>query len=596
MPKTKTPSRTLAALRRIPQPVFSLFLAFCTSVFFCLYCGFNHSNNYLLFFIILFALFQLFQRAIPAFNKRRLGYSAIFSSLLSVALLMGGKITYATTNFSGFHFIDLFYFVTFFIIITSACLVFFNFLDHHQLTQKTVTPKLFTNKYFWLIAAAVILLCWLPFFLAYFPGLISVDSAVQFNQALQGEYSNWHPVLHTFLLGIFIQIGDALGNLTLGIALAVFVQMLATALIFGWIVRWTYKTFNKRWPVYLIWVFFALCPIVAAFAITPWKDIIFSALCLLLFTQLWDIIRQHRIARFTLRTILPLLLNSIIITFFRNGAIFIIITVAIVLFVYFKNNRRLIAALFLPAIFLVAIVQGPVYHALGITGSPFLESMSIPAQQLAYTAKYGQLTEDEWAALHRIADVEKLVTTYEPMQADAAKNSFDYDLVEANKGEFLKLWFSALTHNFRQYVAAYLFHAYAYWYPGAPSWSVAYGNTHDQTWLAGDYEDIALLGPHAQKLIYFSTRQMSSSIWLGWTTSVGFLIWFLIFTIFVYLYQKRSRRLLPLVFLFVYLILLFGSSPVSWIFRYVYFVFLLAPILVITWFTPHQTQTLRKEN
>ena len=46
----------------------------------------------------------------------------------------------------------------------------------------------------------VILLCWLPVWLAYYPGLWNYDPW-QVDQVITGIYSKHHPLLHTLLLG-----------------------------------------------------------------------------------------------------------------------------------------------------------------------------------------------------------------------------------------------------------------------------------------------------------------------------------------------------------------------------------------------------------
>lgn len=51
---------------------------------------------------------------------------------------------------------------------------------------------------------AVILLCWLPYLLAYFPSVYGYDGPGQIGEFLTHNINSHHPVLHTYLLGVTI--------------------------------------------------------------------------------------------------------------------------------------------------------------------------------------------------------------------------------------------------------------------------------------------------------------------------------------------------------------------------------------------------------
>ena len=75
------------------------------------------------------------------------------------------------------------------------------------------------NKRSFIIAFLIIFLAWLPYFLNYYPGELSPDSMVQIYQSIFGtQLTNHHPVLHTLLIAIPLNIGQALGSYTVGVA------------------------------------------------------------------------------------------------------------------------------------------------------------------------------------------------------------------------------------------------------------------------------------------------------------------------------------------------------------------------------------------
>ncbi len=52
------------------------------------------------------------------------------------------------------------------------------------------------------------MLCWLPYFLYQYPGIMTPDSVNQFEQVLGLiPYSNHHPWVHTLLIGLIYHIG-----------------------------------------------------------------------------------------------------------------------------------------------------------------------------------------------------------------------------------------------------------------------------------------------------------------------------------------------------------------------------------------------------
>ena len=95
-------------------------------------------------------------------------------------------------------------------------------------------------SYAWIpyMAAFICLLCWLPYFLYEYPGVMTPDSINQYAQII-GAYqlSNHHSIVHTALIGMFYNIGLSLtGNLHTGLALYTIAQMVFYG-TFCWICR-----------------------------------------------------------------------------------------------------------------------------------------------------------------------------------------------------------------------------------------------------------------------------------------------------------------------------------------------------------------------
>ena len=77
-----------------------------------------------------------------------------------------------------------------------------------------------------LIVWGVIFVSWLPAYLVCFPGILSYDIVNQTRDALGVIVDNAHPVLHTFLLRVFMNLGNGiLGSYEAGLGILALIQM-----------------------------------------------------------------------------------------------------------------------------------------------------------------------------------------------------------------------------------------------------------------------------------------------------------------------------------------------------------------------------------
>ena len=552
-------------------------IAFAISVCFSFYSRFAISNEYILFFLILIAVFFLARKFSDNFEKRRLIYSTFYSGLLTISFLVGDKIVYGSTEFLDYKLRDIPAYIGLFAILN---LLTYNVICFFCSTAAVREKKLKTYKHPVLLGAGFLLLCWLPYWIAFMPGIIGVDQVVQFKQVVNmKQLSNWHPVVHTLMVGLPVKIGLSLGNATVGIIFTVLLQEILVALILSKAIYVFYKLLKRKVAYIAPLIFFALYPVVASYGVTPWKDIVFSSLFLLLVMHLYGALRKKKNDYPFIKNVLIL---CFVVPFFRNAGVLISLAVVVLLIVLKKEYRKRIAIIGISIVMSVIIIQGPIYDAIHIISSPFMESMSIPAQQIGYVVRNGEVNEDDMRELQRFANVEKLNSDYSPMHADPAKNSFYYDVVEENKSDFLKLWSNLLVYNFGNYVKAYVYHIYSYWYIGDAVWVNGYDNVHEGEWLQGwDYADINIFGEKYRYIVSLFIRGTERTSCLGFFANVGFLVWSFILLAVIFIYKKMWTGLYAEIPVFVYLASLLIASPVSWIFRYVYSLLLMLPFFII---------------
>jgi len=539
------------------------------------------SKEYLLALIIFIAMLALVRKSKHFFSTRRMKFSLWFAIPFAVALWFGQKVVCQSIELREFTFLDLPLILCLIVVFSLMTICVFGFIDSKSFIIKN---KRMVNKKRWLIMAGIIFACYLPLFLSFFPGIVSVDSVVQIRQAIgeTEQWSNWHPVLHTAFMALPINIGfNMFGDLTAGIAMATLVQMIILSLIFGYVCDWAIRKTGKIWVGYAFMVFFALCPVVAHYAITLWKDVLFSAIFMLLVIEIYElIIKKKRDEKLSIKDLWKVFACVVLVVFLRNGGVLIMIALCVALLVYYRLARKIISCLMVTGVAIIFLIQGPVYGALGIIDSPFMESMSVPAQQMGYVAYTGELSDEEKNALSKYADVDKLAVNYSPMNADPAKNSFDYNSVNEDKIGFLKVWAEILMKHFLQYVKAYVLHTCSYWYPQGETWALDFDHVHDDFWLEEKYQDVALLGGPIKDVAHKIEAGLTASSWLGWMANVGVMFWGILFMLVIFVYQKKYYMLVPLICVLTYMVLLLVASPIPWIFRYVYSLLLILPVLI----------------
>lgn len=135
----------------------------------------------------------------------------------------------------------------------------------------------------WLAFFMFCLLCYLPYFLIYYPTWFNNDAVWQVEQALgMAAKSNHHPYFHTLIIKVFLTVGYGLfHDYTAAVALYTFCQMALTAAVFSFYLYLLYRRGTRILWLVLTVFFYALLPINGMFSICMGKDAWFTAAFLL---------------------------------------------------------------------------------------------------------------------------------------------------------------------------------------------------------------------------------------------------------------------------------------------------------------------------
>ncbi len=454
-------------------------------------------------------------------------------------------------------------------------------------------------SYAWIpyMAAFICLLCWLPYFLYEYPGVMTPDSINQYAQII-GAYqlSNHHSIVHTALIGMFYNIGLSLtGNLHTGLALYTIAQMVFMALSAGYVVR-TLQKADVITPVVLLTIgFYALMPYNGVYAVTIWKDIPFAG-CMTIFAASLmrfllrgsfaassDTIPKLRISEyFTL--LIPYVLSGTLLCLLRtNGWYVFVISVPFILIAYRKWLKVMLPVHLIILVF-VLFVKYPVMHVYEIPQTDFVESLSIPVQQIARVIANGEsLTESEAAYVQQLMDLDQISIAYQPDCSDNIKNLIRQkgnSFLESDKAEFFKMWFSIGIEHPKAYFDAYVAQTNGYWYPDV-DYEVGladgiYPNEFGLNWQPIIRGNIII----KIKELLFKFPKIIPLYGLLW--SMGFLLWLILLLAALSLRMgKPASALVCLPFLLL-IVTLCIATPVATEFRYVYAAFYALPLLIVS--------------
>lgn len=440
-----------------------------------------------------------------------------------------------------------------------------------------------TARQKWAVFAGL-LLCWLPWFLYNYPGVMTPDSISQFSQATGLiPYSSHHSLIHTLLFELFYRIGSGItGNVNAGIACYIIFQMLTLSAIETCCLSLLSQKGLPKWMLLAWFLFWGLVPYNGIYAVTMWKDVLFSAFVLLYALVLYQLLGSQALSLLQNRRLLCLLfLSGWLTCMLRSNGLYVFLFMLPFVLIAFRRRIKTMAALQLLILLLALLVKGPVFDHFGVTKPHFTESLSIPLQQVARVVTEGRyLTEEQEALIDQVVDASLIPDYYDPVLSDPIKALVIYnnaDYLAAHKGEFFRLWLALLSEYPRDYMEAFIDQTRGYWYPAPAGLRTNEGVSPNEVGLMWPH---LLRGQLPVKISEVLLKMPDLFPVYGLLWSIGAFTWLMLFLFaFQFLYGERSCLLLYLPFIGTILTLLI-ATPVASDLRYAYPLFLGMPLMV----------------
>ncbi len=196
--------------------------------------------------------------------------------------------------------------------------------------------------------------------LSVFPGSFSPDSIEQYNEVLSGNYNDWHPVLHTWVI-FFIPI-KIFGNAGAIIVL----QNIYFSLSVGYLFYVLYDENTHSIFLVFSWLFIMLNVNTYRIMMFPWKDSAMSIFSSVMFTHLiriyWSdgawLKKPVNIVMFIVFAFLTLMM--------RHNAPLLVFPIFIILFIFLKSCRKIVFASFASLVVLMLIVKLVIFPAFNV--------------------------------------------------------------------------------------------------------------------------------------------------------------------------------------------------------------------------------------
>lgn len=559
-----------------------------------------YTNSFMAFLFGIFSIVGLYQiYCMSKENSRNSPLAVVFALLLSTALIFGKQLeTYDRLLIQSGRLIlsvaEILILAMYF-----SPLVQFGWGLLGQEGDKPQTETVARSLiYLFVRNWVLIFICWIPVFLAFYPGAFTYDAQAEYVQVATREFTTHHPLLHVLLLGGFVCAGNKfLDSYNIGIALYTVFQMLVLSGTFSYCILFLKSRIKSRWVEIGSILFFGFFPIIPMYAVCSTKDVLFTAALLIFLIQLLQLCEnpENYLSK-RKNWCIGIGSSSAMLLLRNNGFYAYVVWLCLLLLICgilrVKSSKRIIKkglVFFGSSILIYFTVSMLMAFVLGATPGGKQELLTVPIQQLTRMYYYNSdgFTEEQKETLYEILP-EDALNNYRPRLSDLVKISFNNEQFTANPGKYVDLWMDIGRDNLAEYVNAWLLTSYGYWYPDAIN-NVYEGN-QAFTYI---FEDSSFFGFETEQpgtreskfpMLEEFYRKLSLEIYqhkvpiISMFFSTGFMFWVYLYVACYWLQRKQWNKVIPMLLIGIYwLTLLLGPTYVV---RYVLVFWFALPLLV----------------
>lgn len=229
-------------------------------------------------------------------------------------------------------------------------------------------------------------LIWLIYWLAFYPGMMSADSMNQWGQVLTGKFIDHHPAFHTFLIWLLTRI-------YFSPTIVAIAQIISLAFVSGLWFAFFESLGIQRWIIWLVTLIYAIIPVNGTMVNTLWKDIPYSTAVLGLTLIIARIVVSKGVWITSLSTQIILGITAALVLLLRHdGVVLGVGTLLVLILIFPKKWKAWLIACFVCA-FLYFGIRGPIYRWVGVEKPGTYTSSSLSLYSIAAYAIPGSETD-----------------------------------------------------------------------------------------------------------------------------------------------------------------------------------------------------------
>lgn len=545
---------------------------------------FTRSNIMMMTYVVLAVLLICFYKKYLFKFENKLTYS-IISIIFSLLMVFGysydvvHNASLVTGNIALIIF-SILKFIGYYTLFNTSIKLFDNVVKKSKLKNKKL-PKIFDlfDKHPFMFSFIVILICYLPYIIAFYPVIINYDAANQIKEVMgihtrymdsvvllnpNVTLTNFNPLIHTLLLGGLFKFGYLIGNVNFGMFLYSIVQLSIVISVFAYSIYYLKKLKVNNTLILVVLGIYSLVPLFPLYTMTAVKDVIFSSLVFLYVIMLYDMLKF----KWSKKKYIGFAFLVLLIILFRNNGIY---TIILSLPVVCILKKELMLPIILVLVFNIGMYIGynkvllPHYE---IANTSVREMLSVPFQQTARLVKYydEEISNEDKKIIDKVLGYNDLGERYRTDLSDPVKNKFNKYTTDEELKDYFKVWFKYLLKRPVVYIDATINNMYGYFYPNTSAWYVYTDLNHKLPEAGFDY--------HYNNLSYLriGLKGIAEAFpyipVIGAISNIGIVVWIHILLIGMLIVNKMKKYivvLLPsLTFILVCIV-----GPANTYFRYV---------------------------
>ena len=411
-----------------------------------------------------------------------------------------------------------------------------------------------------------------------YPGELTPDSIYQMTQLLTHSYSNHHPYYHTQIIHAVIAVGlKVFGDINRAVALYSVFSILVMTFSFLYVVETVYTCTQNRKILLVVFLFYLLMPFHIMYSMTMWKDVFFGASVTCFAVSCYRCLQSAGNGKWNW---MMLLLASFGMGLLRSNGWVALFVSTMAFVVLFRKKYKKMFFLFAVVLLSTFILKHPVLSFLQVTQPDTIESLSIPAQQIARVIVDGKtLTEEQSQIVSKVIDIDQVPKKYKNFISDPVKHLVrqkgNQEYLRQHPVEFLKLYGQLGLRYPHEYVKAWIDQTRGYWNGGYSYWRWSTGVKKNTLGIKRTVKSQFL-----DKALKKYLKIWETSPFLQLFLSIGLYVWGIVLLSYRAVMRRNREVLFATIPFLAVIATLLIATPVFAEFRYAYAIFCGFPFLL----------------